>query len=426
MSKLSFISRRIAGFAIAAGAAGVLAAQAAWALDVPRDGAVIAIRSTQNDKFVRAGLGDESHLGATSGHKGAWEKFRVVRRGENRIALRSWNSGKFVRAGLTNLTLLGATSNHAGGWETFELVDRGGGKVALRSVQNGKYVRAGVGEESKLAASSDQAHSWETFQLVAAGVDPVKSAQEVMQRLGCSPGSGAPAGKIRVECPMAKLTEFGDAYLSKSTVTLDDRHGRSYLRYRFGPERIPELDFTQQIKEVRMDNIHLGDLKITPHNLGSKSVHVTNEGNNLGLRLAFESKGTEFTCEEKAFGSYRDYLCPDLHWDRASINLAAHFADDPAHVRIASMSVTGVHGAWGVRLLNGIATDGLNNKINGSIRSSLDAVLADPAQRDAINKAIASALAGKVLDKLGLDDKHIQIGVSGGKLVITLSLAAMG
>lgn len=426
MSKLSSISRRIAGFAIATGALGVLAVQAAWALDVPHDGAVIAIRSAQNDRFVRAGIGDESYLGASSGSKGAWEKFRVVRRGENRIALRSWNSGKYVRAGLTGQILLGATSNEAGGWETFELVDRGGGKVALRSVQNGKYVRAGIGEESKLAASSDQAREWETFQLVAAGADPVKSAHEAAQRLGCALGGGAPAGKIRVECPMAKLTELGDSYLSRSAITLDDRHGRSYLRYRFGPERIPELDFTQPTQEVRIDNIHLDHMKITPHNLGSKSVHVTNEGNDLGLRIAFESKGTEFTCEAKVAGSYHDYLCPDLHWDRASIQLVARFADDPAHVRIAGMAVTAVHGAWGVRLLNGVATDGLNHKINGSIRTGLDAAVADPAQRDAINKAIASALGGKVLEKLGLDDKHIQIGVSGGKLVITLSLATLG
>ena len=411
--------------ALATGALGVLAVQAAWALDVPHDGAVIAIRSAQNDKFVRAGIGAESLLAASSSDKGAWEKFRVVRRGENRIALRSWNSGKFVRAGLTGQTLLGATSDAAGGWETFELVDRGGGKVALRSVQNGKFVRAGVGEESKLAASSDSARDWETFQLVAAGADPVKSPLEAAIRLGCGLGGVAPAGKIRIECPMAKLTELGDAYLSKSTVTLNARDGLSYLRYRFGPERIPEIDLTQQVKEVRIDNLYHGDFKITPHNLGSKSVHATSEGNDLGLRIAFEAKGTEFTCEQKVAGSYRDNLCPDLHWDRASIRLTASFADDAAHVRIASMGVAEVRGDWGVRFLNGIATDGLNHMVNGAIRSGFDAVVADPAKRDALNKAIAGALAGKVLDKIGLDDKDIQIGVSGGKLVITLSLAAL-
>jgi len=60
-----FSKLKIIGFAIAFG---VLAARTAWALDVPQDGAVIAIRSVQNDKFVRAGITNDSLLGASSTH----------------------------------------------------------------------------------------------------------------------------------------------------------------------------------------------------------------------------------------------------------------------------------------------------------------------------------------------------------------------
>jgi len=63
-----FSKLRIIGFAIAFG---VLAARTAWALDVPQGGAVIAIRSAQNDKFVRAGITNDSLLGASSTRKDA-------------------------------------------------------------------------------------------------------------------------------------------------------------------------------------------------------------------------------------------------------------------------------------------------------------------------------------------------------------------
>jgi len=122
-----------------------------------------------------------------------------VRRGGNRIALLSWYSEKFVRAGIGQESMLGASSDQAAGWETFELIDRGGGRVALRSVQNGKFVRAGIGQESMLAASSDQVAAWEIFQIftlspqeINSGTPPLHQYRRILPepRLPCPSGPG--------------------------------------------------------------------------------------------------------------------------------------------------------------------------------------------------------------------------------------------
>lgn len=120
-------------------------------------------RSAQNQKLVRAGLGQDSQLGAVSPGRGSWESFNVVKLAGNRIALRSLQSNKLVKVVPTQQNLLAAVSDQVGEWETFEMRELGGNKFALRSVRTGKYVRAGVGAESKLAALSDQIGAWETF-----------------------------------------------------------------------------------------------------------------------------------------------------------------------------------------------------------------------------------------------------------------------
>lgn len=120
-------------------------------------------RSGQNQKIIRAGLTQESLLGAVSTAKGSWESFRLVAMSGNRVALRSVQNNKLVKVMAAQQNLLAATSDQLGEWETFEMRELGGNKFALRSVKTGKYVRAGVGPESHLAAVSDQIGGWETF-----------------------------------------------------------------------------------------------------------------------------------------------------------------------------------------------------------------------------------------------------------------------
>lgn len=126
----------------------------------------VALRSVVSAKLVRAGVGEQSLLAATSGQVGGWERFAMVDLGDGKVALRSEQSGNYVRAGVGQQSMLAAVSAAVGGWETFRLVPLAGGQVALQSVQSGLYVRAGVGQQSLLAAASARIGDWEKFLLV--------------------------------------------------------------------------------------------------------------------------------------------------------------------------------------------------------------------------------------------------------------------
>jgi hypothetical protein len=78
----------------------------------------------------------------------------------NKMAFRA-KSGKFVRAGVGAQTLLAATSDHIRGWETFEIVPVTAAKFAIKSVQNGKYVS--LRADGRLSASANAITSRETF-----------------------------------------------------------------------------------------------------------------------------------------------------------------------------------------------------------------------------------------------------------------------
>ena len=99
-------------------------------------------------------------------------------RAAERFALISVQSGKYVRAGGGQESLLGAVSDRIADWETFERVPIDGTRVAIRAVLSGKYVRAGVGQESLLAAVSDRIAAWETFTyvVVPSNVDIIQPA----------------------------------------------------------------------------------------------------------------------------------------------------------------------------------------------------------------------------------------------------------
>lgn len=131
-------------------------------------GNVIALRSAQNGRFVRGGMGREAGLAAVSERVAAWETFEVVDAGQGRIALRARGNRRFVRAGVGDDSLLAATSERLGAWETFRLERTSDGRYALRALGNNRLVRAGFGRDTRLAASSRRIEAWETFELVAA------------------------------------------------------------------------------------------------------------------------------------------------------------------------------------------------------------------------------------------------------------------
>lgn len=146
--------------------------------DTVRAAERFALISVQSGKYVRAGGGQESLLGAVSDRIADWETFERVPIDGTRVAIRAVLSGKYVRAAGGPNSLLGAVSDRVAGWETFEWIDLGGSRIALRSAQNGKYVRAGVGQESLLAAVSDRIAAWETFTyvVVPSNVDIIQPA----------------------------------------------------------------------------------------------------------------------------------------------------------------------------------------------------------------------------------------------------------
>ena len=125
----------------------------------------IYLQQVHSKKYVRAGVGKNSYLAATSTNIKAWEKFKLEDLGSNIVALKTFNN-KYVRAGIGKSSQLGAVSDRIGGWEKFRLIKLGGSRIALQSIQNGKYVRAGVGDQSYLAAVSSQIKAWETFNMV--------------------------------------------------------------------------------------------------------------------------------------------------------------------------------------------------------------------------------------------------------------------
>ncbi|MBI5396039.1 MAG: hypothetical protein HZA91_12150 [Verrucomicrobia bacterium] len=130
-----------------------------------RPGRRVHLRSVVNHRWVRAGVGEDSKLAATSDAARGWETFELHELGADRVALRSVQSGRIVRGGISAETLLGAISGAAGLWETFEMLPQSGNLVAFRCAANAKYVRAGITDECLLAAVSDRIGRWELFEL---------------------------------------------------------------------------------------------------------------------------------------------------------------------------------------------------------------------------------------------------------------------
>jgi len=126
---------------------------------------LVALRALVNGMFV--GLEDRSTTLVTKASSiGMPQTFELVDRGGQKIALRSTDNGKFVRADDGSTKQLCADRDIPQDWETFEKVDLGGQKIGLRCVANGKFVCAENAGVKPLIANRAAAGDWEAFHLV--------------------------------------------------------------------------------------------------------------------------------------------------------------------------------------------------------------------------------------------------------------------
>ncbi|MEI6670216.1 MAG: hypothetical protein WCP29_18885 [Acidobacteriota bacterium] len=124
-----------------------------------------SLLSAQSHKYVRAGVGPQQLLTATSSRVSAWETFEIVTIGPGLVALKCLQNDKFVRIGIKdgNNERVAAQSARPDVLETFRLIDTGNNTVALQSIHTNKYIRAGDGRESFLAPTSAAIGGWEKF-----------------------------------------------------------------------------------------------------------------------------------------------------------------------------------------------------------------------------------------------------------------------
>lgn len=91
------------------------------------------------------------------------QPFELIRLDGNRAAFRDPASGRFLRAGVGQGTHLALGEAHIRAWETFELTRLGGGDVRLRSVQSGAFV--GYDGTGPLHARWGTAGAGQTFRM---------------------------------------------------------------------------------------------------------------------------------------------------------------------------------------------------------------------------------------------------------------------
>jgi hypothetical protein len=132
----------------------------------PPYGETIAIKASNNGKFVLANLGDSNaRLQATATAVGAWEKFRVDNAGGGKIALFSLANSKYVIADdYHSNKLLRSIGAGIGSWQSFYWSRLGGNKFALRSQITDKYVTNNPNLGNVLVANAATTiGGWEEF-----------------------------------------------------------------------------------------------------------------------------------------------------------------------------------------------------------------------------------------------------------------------
>jgi hypothetical protein len=128
---------------------------------------IVALQSVKSGKYVRAGIGDRSQMGANDSNITQWGAFKLKDLGNRKVALQCMKSGKYVQVtyNLPHLDLMALGAN-VGKRETFGMRHAGEGKVAFHSEEVGRFVRVGIGNQSLLGASTNSIGEWETFRLV--------------------------------------------------------------------------------------------------------------------------------------------------------------------------------------------------------------------------------------------------------------------
>ncbi len=92
------------------------------------DGNRVAFKHLSSNTYVRAGISQQTYLGTGSPHIRGWETFELHKTGQHSFTLKSVQNGKWVRAGVGNRSRLAATTNRSSGaWQQFEFVKPGTG-----------------------------------------------------------------------------------------------------------------------------------------------------------------------------------------------------------------------------------------------------------------------------------------------------------
>lgn len=128
---------------------------------------IVAIQSVKSGKYVRAGIGNRSQLGASDSNITEWGAFKIIDRGNGNSVLQCVKSGKYVDVtyNLPHLDLM-ALGTKIGKEEIFQIRHLGQDKVAFHSEAVGRFVRAGIGNQSLLGAPTSTLGEWEAFRLV--------------------------------------------------------------------------------------------------------------------------------------------------------------------------------------------------------------------------------------------------------------------
>jgi hypothetical protein len=121
-------------------------------------------------------------IGAAVPDRERAEAFEMIRLGGNRVAFRSLRNGSYLRAGVGQGTHLMSASPHVRGWETFEFVGQQGG-VALRSVQNGRYLTVERNDAGLVSATADRIGPRELFRISTVSPPPAPPVAQGRTRI---------------------------------------------------------------------------------------------------------------------------------------------------------------------------------------------------------------------------------------------------
>lgn len=199
--------------------------------------------------------------------------FDMVRLDGNRLAFRDLASGDYLRAGVGQGTHLMVASPHIRGWETFEMVGLPGA-VALRSIQNGRYLTVEPGPAGLVSATADRIGPRERFLL------------STMQAPRTPPLA---EGRLRI--PFSYVIDLDRGALADWDSRRGDLHvsatggGRVELATPFGTQIGPVTDVPLTVDGCRTRGFRSGPLEVTPAMIGRHVCVLTTEFNIASVQI---------------------------------------------------------------------------------------------------------------------------------------------